>query len=328
MLRVHDIIISSTVLNLTKPIFSLLRKISSINPTGVIRAQDGRDRDRSTELRLKFTSTTCTSTGIVVLAEKNICSVWLRAGPLLPSSAVNNVAHSCVLENNTCVFAPWTSWYISQYEFDLEYHWRAWVLTQVVRAACHALTACSSNIRFVYHVVGWIARGRSSVGGNCAAVQGNDTNLAVIEPGSSMLTEDEVTEPWVSLVLTARLLKEIIDLHSTLDVTLCIYLISSLRQHCVYRNSQLHARTIRHSFIWRQTLITDELASVVSLIGGIGTESKCLCADSICILYVDVVNFRVCSIVPKRCWEFAVSQVLLVVFPFTYRSSHHSRPSL
>lgn len=185
--------------NLTIIVFSWLRKISSINPTGVIRAQDGRDRDRSTELSLKFTSTTCTSTGIVVLAEKDICSVWLRAGPFLPSSAVNNVAHSCVLENNTCVFAPWTSWYISQYEFDPEYHWRAWVLTQVVRAACHALTTCSSNIGFVDHVVGWIARGRSSVGGNCAAIQGNDTNLAVIEPGSGMLTEDEVTEPWVSL---------------------------------------------------------------------------------------------------------------------------------
>lgn len=66
--------------------------------------------------------------------------------------------------------------------------------------------------------------------------------------------------------------------------------------------------------LYRPTLVTGKLTSIISLISCIGTQGKGLRTGSVTVLNIDIVNSGFRSIVSKSCWRFVVSLVLGISF--------------
>lgn len=115
-----------------------------------------------------------------------------------------------------------------------------------------------------------------------------------MEPGASALAKDEVTaEGLLALLSTIDVAQ--VSIHSALDEGFGIDLVSGLGKKSVWFSLVGVIRSLRNG---KLTLVTSELASVVSLILTVGAESQSLVANlAAAVLNVQVVNGRVLGVV-------------------------------
>ena len=151
----------------------------------------------------------------------------------MPSGRFDVVTQITVLENNTCVISPWSSEIVV-----------VWSETAVE----------IGNVGVVNHIPGIDSGACTTRCGNSSV--GNGTDIVVLEPGESFLTEDEI--------------------NGSDDQALGVELVTGLGENGV--------------------LVTPELGGVVTHVGGVGGESKVLSIGvdvTECVLDDQVVHFGV-----------------------------------
>lgn len=140
--------------------------------TSIARTQNSSDSNRARDLlREAGTLSASTSTSISILLEHNIRSTSITSVPNVPTSAIDDIAQACALEDHAGESSPRT--------------------TEIVCTSSDGVSGGGGDGRLVDHVVACVVGGASG-GGDVTLGSCEDADVDLLEPGLGVLAEDEI----------------------------------------------------------------------------------------------------------------------------------------